>query len=141
MTDLFDLADRWRSNPLLSGIHLVSKRVAAFKEKARRFFHCVALSAHSCPVCGGPLTMTGPSACRCSCGRAFDPTIEFQKSNCCGARLKRRQLHYACSVCGAVAPSRFLFDERLFDAEYFAERMRESRQRKRLRRDRTEGPD
>jgi hypothetical protein len=135
MTDLFELAERWQRNPLLKGIHLVSKRVAALREKARQFFHSVALSAHACPVCSGSLTMTGPSACRCSCGRAFDPTIEFQRSSCCGAKLKRRQLHYACSTCSAVVPSRFLFDERLFDAEYFAEKMRESRHRKQVRRE------
>ena len=79
--------------------------------------------------------MTGHSLCSCSCGRAFDPTLEFQRSACCGTRLVRRTYHYACSCCHEVVPSSFLFDERVFDKEYFKEMMREHRSRAREERE------
>ena len=119
------------SNPLMQGIVTVEKRVFEFKEEARQFYYTVLLSVLPCPTCGGRLSMTGPSQCRCECGTLLDPTIAFQRSSCCGAPLRRRTLHYVCSTCGRIVPSRFLFDERLFDSEYFVEKMRESRDRRR----------
>ena len=77
--------------------------------------------------------MAGVSRSQCNCGLVFDPTIEFQKSSCCGARLIRRTCHYVCAKCRKAVPSRFLFDERIFSTEYFRQKMaesRESRQRK-----------
>jgi hypothetical protein len=71
-----------------------------------------------------------------SCDRVFDPTVAFQKSLCCGAAVCLRRAHYACSACGVVVPSRFLFDERVFDSEYFRQAMRESRERAHERRER-----
>lgn len=80
--------------------------------------------------------MTGPSHCRClQCGEELDPTAAFQKSPCCSARLRRARCHYVCARCHAVIPSRYLFDERLFDAAYFAEKMAESRDRKHQQRE------
>ncbi|MFC1734750.1 hypothetical protein ACFL1X_01440 [Candidatus Hydrogenedentota bacterium] len=79
--------------------------------------------------------MTEASLCRCPAGHDTDPTIEFQRSGCCGARLVRKKCHYACTHCGKAIPSKFLFDERLFDREYFRELMRESRERKRRNRE------
>ena len=73
--------------------------------------------------------MTGQSQCSCSCGNTLDPTLSFQKSTCCGARLVRKTFHYACSCCHNTVPSRFLFDEKLFDKAYFQEMMRDSRER------------
>jgi hypothetical protein len=73
--------------------------------------------------------MTGQSQCSCSCGNVFDPTLSFQKSNCCSASLARKTFHYVCSRCHKIIPSRFLFDERLFDKAYFSEMMRVSRAR------------
>jgi hypothetical protein len=95
----------------------------------RDYYMQVALSIHRCPECGGKLKMTGQSECSCSCGKTFDPTVAFQKSSCCEARLVRRTFHYACSACGETVPSRFLFDERIFDKAYFKEMMRECRRR------------
>ena len=43
--------------------------------------------------------------------------------------------HYACESCGQTVASRFLFDERLFDREYFRERMAMSRKKKDQRRE------
>jgi hypothetical protein len=43
--------------------------------------------------------------------------------------LVRKTYHYVCSHCQKTVPSRFLFDEKVFDKAYFQEMMRESRQR------------
>jgi hypothetical protein len=79
--------------------------------------------------------MIGPSQCNCECGLTLDPTEQFQKSSCCGARLVRKVLHYICAECQRIVPSKFLFDERLFDPEYFRDRMQASRQRQASKRE------
>jgi hypothetical protein len=116
-------------NPLLKGISRVKAQINEFKGKAKRFYFRVLLTQYECPKCSGELTMTGQSQCSCSRGHAFDPTLAFQKSDCCEAGLVRKTFHYACSKCGKTVPSRFLFDERIFDKIYFKEMMRESRTR------------
>jgi len=116
-------------NPLVCGIQKILDRVTDFKERVRSFYFEVFLSVHRCTKCGGRLKMTGQSECTCSCGFTFDPTIAFQNSNCCNARLVRKTLHYACSKCSKIIQSRFLFDERVFDKAYFREIMQESRKR------------
>jgi len=121
--------ERLIKNPLIKAIRRVLGRVEDFKERVRLFYFEVILSAYQCPQCGGQLQMIGQSECACSCGNTFDPTIAFQRSPCCGARLVRNTFHYACSKCSKTAPSRFVFDEKLFDATYFREMMRESRDR------------
>ena len=119
-----------QTNPLLADIMAVQEHVATLRDHARAFYLRVMLDGLTCTRCGGKLESTGPSACRCaSCSHALDPTVAFQRSPCCNARLAKRKCHYACTECGTPVPSRFLFDERIFDAEYFAERMRESRRR------------
>lgn len=124
------------SNPLLIGMNRVEERVIRFKNAAREFFCSVVLSARRCPNCEGALRMTASSRCMCrDCGKEFDPTTEFQKSDCCSVRLVRRVCHYACAKCARVTPSRFLFDERLYTPEYFSEKVRESRQRERVKRE------
>jgi hypothetical protein len=119
----------YSDNPLLKGLSQVQNYLSQYKEKVRAFYFQVLLSQYECPSCGGELFMTGPSQCACSCGKMFDPTLGFQKSHCCAASLLRKTFHYACSRCHQIVPSRFLFDERLFDAAYFREMMRESRER------------
>jgi len=121
--------------PLLGGIVKVEGRLASFKERVKAFYFEVILSPYRCPQCQGPLRMTDTSQCSCACGNTFDPTLEFQKSACCGTRLVRRTYHYACSCCHEVVPSSFLFDERVFDKEYFREMMREHRSRAREERE------
>lgn len=64
-----------------------------------------------------------------ACRQTFDPTETFQRSRCCAARLQFRRRHYACSKCKAPQRSVFLFDEQLFNADYFRERVAESRKR------------
>ena len=119
-----------RNNALLDGLGLVVSRLEVLREWVRTFYYEVLLSGHACPDCGGRLLMTGPGRASCeACHSSLDPTVEFQQSPCCGASLVFRRAHYACRQCGAPVPSRFLFDERLFNAGYFSERMRESRER------------
>ena len=123
------IQDKLNDNPLIRKICGIMGSVNSFKQRARQFYFEVILSSYSCPVCDGSLQMTGLSQCTCACGKILDPTLTFQKSTCCGARLTRKTFHYACSRCHKTATSQFLFDEKIFDKQYFREMMRESRQR------------
>jgi len=58
----------------------------------------------------------------------------LQPCSACGGRLAIRIRRYACTICGRDEPSRFLFDGKVFDAEYFRRKMAESRQRAAQRR-------
>jgi hypothetical protein len=129
MVDGALIARKLQRNPLIRKICAVAGRLEAYKTQARQFYFMVILSSYSCPACGGKLRMTGTSECTCRCGKIMDPTLTFQKSSCCSAKLKRKSVHYACSHCHKTAPSRFLFDEKLFDRQYFCKMMRESRAR------------
>jgi len=121
--------------PLLSAIGDLEGHLADFKERVRAYYFEVLLSPHQCPDCGGRLKMTGQSLCSCSCGKTLDPTLEFQRSPCCGDRLVQRTFHYACSKCHEVVPSHYIFEERVFDKEYFREMMQEHRRRVRQERE------
>jgi hypothetical protein len=116
-----------QTNPLVKELHRVHIRISHLKEKTKIFYFHVLLSRYQCPKCNGELTMTDQNQCSCSCGKAFDPTLAFQKSACCGTQLIRKTFHYVCSRCKKVNPSRFLFDERIFDRAYFCEMMKASR--------------
>jgi len=107
------------------------ERVTAWAEQARRFFYDVLLADHRCPACSGRLGMRGEGRCTCmTCGREFDPTVEFQRCSDCGGTLRLRVRHYVCTRCGSDAASRFLFDGLVFDAAYFRQKMSEHRRRK-----------
>ena len=127
--------EKLANNPLIREIQGILKRVTDFKERARSFYFEVILSVYNCPECGGRLQMTGQSQCACSCGNVFDPTLAFQKSICCSARLIRKTFHYTCSRCKKTVPSRFLFDEKVFDKSYFREMMQESRKKAKQKRE------
>jgi hypothetical protein len=116
-------------NPLLQEINDILEYVENYRTRVKAFYFEVLLSQNRCPKCGGPLYMAGQSECSCACGHRFDPTLAFQVSPCCMKILTRKTFHYACSGCHKIVPSRFIFDERLFDAEYFREMMQESRRR------------
>ena len=122
-------------NPLIRGIGRILGRVLSFKELAKAYYFEVVLSLYRCPDCNGRLKMVGVSECSCSCGKTLDPTINFQQSPCCQATLIRKNFHYACSKCHGIVPSRFLFDEKLFDRDYFREMMQEARNRDRRRKE------
>jgi hypothetical protein len=115
------------TNPLVKELRRVHIQISQLKEKTKIFYFRVLLSRYHCPRCNGKLMMTDQMQCSCSCGEAFDPTLAFQKSACCGTQLIRKTFHYVCSRCKKVNPSRFLFDERVFDREYFCEMMKASR--------------
>jgi len=132
--DLEPVPERPAYNPLIEAIGRVLMRLSSIKDEVREFYFELIMAIHPCPCCGGRMKMTGASECSCSCGLTIDPTAEFQKSNCCGVKVVKRILHYACSHCGRAVPSMFLFDERIFDNEYFREAMRASRERKLQRR-------
>jgi hypothetical protein len=122
-------------NPLLLEILDVIGRVENIKEAARSFYFEVILFPHACPECGATLKMTGLSECSCFHGHVLDPTTTFQVSECCQVKLIRKTFHYACASCRRTVPSRFIFDERIFDKEYFREMMQESRRRKSIKRE------
>jgi hypothetical protein len=123
------------ANPLIREFARVLCRVSGFKELARAYYFEVVLSPYRCPLCEGRVQMTGQSQCACACGNGLDPTLVFQQSDCCGAKLIRKTFHYACSKCNKTVQSRFLFDERVFDPAYFREMMQESRARAKKKRE------
>ena len=120
---------------LLQELARVLSHIHVFKEKARDFYYAALFSRHRCPECSGQLWPTGPNEARCDCGLHLDPTVMFQRSSCCGARVVRRRCHYACTRCSQAVHSMFLFDERVFDHSYFRTMMAESRERKRRKKE------
>ena len=121
---------------LIRAVTEAEHRVAEYKHKVREFYFQVMLSPYACQACGGRLQMSGRSKCSCEvCGLELDPTLAFQQSTCCGCKLLRHPMHYCCSRCKAVVPSRFLFDERVFDKSYFKEMMRSFRERARAKKE------
>jgi len=110
--------------------------VTIFSKRARKLYFAVMLLGNVCPRCNGRLTMTAESMCRCgSCGHEFDPTPAFQRCQACGGAPELHVRRYQCNDCGADIASRFVFDGLVFDAEYFRQKMAESRQRKKERRE------
>jgi len=110
----------------------LTQAVDALMARTRAFYYEVMLSGHSCPRCGGALRMLGEGRCRCvDCEHECDPTVTYQRCTVCEGHLRLRVCRYTCQRCGRDVHSRFLFDARVFDREYFRERMAESRERKR----------
>ena len=122
-------------NPLIRKIWRVLDRIKDYKIRVRVFYFEIVLSTYPCPACNGRLHMIGQSKCSCSCDNVFDPTLAFQKSACCDAKLVRKIYHYACTRCNNIVPSRFLQSEKLFDKVYFKEMMQDSRKRKQKKRE------
>ncbi|HOW74167.1 MAG TPA: hypothetical protein PKY77_26485 [Phycisphaerae bacterium] len=117
---------------IVSQAFCMAAAVERFMQQARVFYYAVILSGYSCPGCGGNLEMVseGTSQCR-SCGSCFDPTVTFQRCESCGGKPRLMVRRYQCGNCGQDVTSRFLFDGLVFDAEYFRQKMAESRERKR----------
>jgi hypothetical protein len=115
----------------------MAKAVESFVEKAKKFFYSVMLLGHRCPKCNGSLTMVPEGRCRCnSCGKQFDPTIEFQRCSACGGVPVLKVRRYECRKCHSDIRSKFLFDGLIFSAEYFRQKVAESRERKKEQRER-----
>jgi hypothetical protein len=121
------------SNPLMMGIEEIRSFVQKFGERVKAYYFYILSTRYSCPKCARRINLTDSSQTSCICGLSFDPTIEFQRSTCCLAGLKRKNLHYTCSACGKITPSIFLFDEKTFDPEYFKGRMQAFRENERKR--------
>jgi hypothetical protein len=111
--------------------------VQEFVEKVRRFYYLVMLTGYRCPKCNGSLTMVKEGRCKCThCQSELDPTMTFQRCSVCGGIPILRVRRYLCDSCGVDISSKFLFDGVVFDADYFRQRMSESRQRKKQQRER-----
>lgn len=107
----------------------LEQALAALSEQVRTLFYEVTLAPHVCPTCAGALKMIRDGCCQCrNCRLIFDPTVALQRC-ACGGRLRLRIRRYECRACGREVPSGFLYDGKVFDAEYFRERMRLSRAR------------
>jgi len=118
---------------IFKNVKCIEQTVKNYKKSAKQFYFKVLFGKYRCPRCDGILSITGNLMAACQCGLTIDPTIEFQRSNCCNKPLVKRICHYACTKCGKSVRSLFLFDERLFDRAYFREMVAKNRQRKRYR--------
>ncbi|MEM1354996.1 MAG: hypothetical protein AAGH88_08945 [Planctomycetota bacterium] len=117
-------------NIRLAGDRLL-EAVAHYRGLARDYYYQAILSGYACPKCKAALHMIGESRCRCgACGHEFDPTPVFQRCGICGGIPRLNVRRYQCQSCGADVASRFVFDGIVYDADYFREKMAESRQRK-----------
>jgi hypothetical protein len=115
----------------------MAKVVEVFIQKAKRFFYSVVLFGYRCPKCNGSLLMAAEGQCKCtSCGIEFDPTVTFQSCSECGGVPVLRVRRYQCRNCGSDISSKFLFDGLVFEAEYFRQKVAESRQRRKEQRER-----
>ena len=121
-------------NALISDIENCRKHINEFRVKAKAYYFEVLLSLYKCPHCYGRFSLDNGAQAYCQCGNEFDPTLEFQFSDCCAAKLLRKRLHHICSKCHRIVPSIFLFDERLYDRDYFLNKMRQLRERRRWER-------
>ncbi|MFC1806016.1 hypothetical protein ACFL09_03455 [Planctomycetota bacterium] len=111
--------------------------VERLAERARKLYHAVMLMGRSCSVCGGTVVMVDEGKCQCKgCGQVSDPTIVYQRCGTCGGKLELHVRKYRCKQCGAHVVSRFLFDGPVLSAEYFRQKMTESRRRKKEQRER-----
>ena len=113
--------------------------VEELQQKAKQFFYSVMLLGRACPKCKGILTMVSEGRCHCDrCGYKFDPTIQFQQCLDCGGKVTLQVRRYHCQQCNRDITSRFLFDGLVFNREYFATRMAESRRCRKERHERVQ---
>ena len=125
------------AQPLWAGIEQIEELIRVLRKKLRDLWLRAALFARPCPECGKPsLRMLRDSWCKCEdCGHEFDPTLLFQECPRCRGPLTRQIFHYWCGKCRERVRSAFCFDTKVFDAAYFREMMRDSRERKRRKRE------
>ena len=106
--------------------------VGLFKQQARDYYHRLVLCGLGCPRCQSTnLFMLHEGRFRCQdCGQASDPTITFQRCPTCDGKPALAFRRYHCHDCGGEVVSRFLFDAVVYNAEYFREKMAQSRERR-----------
>ncbi|OVE73928.1 hypothetical protein BVX94_02315 [bacterium B17] len=117
----------------LSGIESIKDRISNMGSRLRQFYYQVMLLNKVCPKCKSAtsLNMLKDGACICQrCEHQFDPTLTFQSCPQCQGRLSKQLFHYWCNKCKKRVRSLYCFDVKVFDASYFREMMRESRERK-----------
>ena len=119
----------------LQAAERLAESVARYRAEARRFYYAVLRARYRCPACGARMRFAACDCWSCDCGHTLDPSLVFALSPCCGVKLIRNHAHYACARCRGRVASPFLFDERLFDRVYFRERMRQTRERRRTKRE------
>lgn len=118
-------AELFRSLAILQG------RIEALLSQVRELFYEVVLTGHRCPRCDGRLKMENEGRAVCEeCDRVIDPTVAFQHCPQCEGSLQLVIRRYRCCRCGRDVPSRFLFEGKVFDADYFRRKMAESRRRR-----------
>ena len=115
----------------------MARAVEDFIIKAKKFYYGVMLFGYRCPECSGPLAMSAEGKAKCtSCGLDIDPTVQFQRCLACGGVPVLKVRKYQCRQCGSDIRSNFLFDGLVFDADYFQQKMVQSRQRRKELRER-----
>ena len=134
MTSLIQETNTIQS-PLLIDFSPVQIKICNLTKNTKDLYFEALFSIYKCPICSAKLKMIQHSQCSCNNGHIFDPTITFQKSNCCNARLTLKTYHYRCTSCKKIVPSRFLFGEQLYNRKYFAEMMQKARQRSRRKKE------
>ena len=124
-------------NVLLSSMASIHQMMGVLMDHIRRLYYRAVLLAKVCPACNKPdLHMMRDSWCRCrSCNHELDPTEVFQICPDCRSKLTRKMYHYWCDHCQTPVRSLYSFDAKVFDPAYFREMMRESRERKRQKRE------
>ena len=110
-------------------------RVSDLKQRARGYYYRLLLTGLACPRCHQTrLIMLREGRFRCQdCGQAGDPTLMFQRCPACDGRPALALRRYFCQDCRGEVVSRFLFDGVVYNAEYFREKMAESRRRLHVR--------
>jgi hypothetical protein len=126
---------------LLGSLAIMGDRIGSLLLQVRELFYELVLTGHRCPHCGGRLKMEreGLAVCQ-SCHRSVDPTVAFQHCPACESTLRLVIRRYRCRQCGRDVSSRFLFDGKVFDADYFRRKMVESRQRRKAQPEIRPGP-
>jgi len=106
-------------------------KVGVLVDQARDFYYKLVLHGLACPQCGYVgLVMIREGRFRCrDCGHAGEPTTTFQRCPACDGLPALIVRRYRCRDCGEEIVSRFLFDGTVYNAEYFRERMAQSRVR------------
>lgn len=113
-------------------VQAMIEAVGGLKQEARDFYYKLVLHGLACPECGHVgLIMIREGRFRCrDCGQADEPTITFQRCPACDGLPALIVRRYRCRDCGEEIVSRFLFDGTVYNAEYFRERMAQSRVRR-----------
>ena len=125
-------------HPLFAAIRRIARAVSGLRDELRKLYYGAVLFGKRCPHCEMlSLQMVRDGLCRCrDCGHAFDPTTQFQSCTECGSPLLLKVCRYWCPKCRRPVDSAYCFDAHVFDQTYFREKMQESRERKRERKER-----